>query len=74
MDSNETALKLARRQVAECETRLARQRSIVADLAQQGCDTAQAEALLDTIMEKLHFMREQLANEQAHVYAARRQQ
>jgi hypothetical protein len=49
MDSNEAALKLAQHHVAECEAWLTRQRAIIAELARQGRDTAQAQALLDTI-------------------------
>jgi hypothetical protein len=66
MDSNETALKLAQRRVADSEVRVAQQRAVVAALARLGRDTTQAQALLDTLMEALHLKRERLAYEQAH--------
>ena len=64
MDAHETLLELAQRHVSEGEARVAHQAALVAKLAQQGCDTAQAESLLATMKDTLRLMHEHLAIEQ----------
>lgn len=71
MDSDETPLEQARRQVAESELRVAHQAALVAKLTRDGHDTTAAELLLSTMTEALLLLRARLAAEQSD---ARQQQ
>jgi hypothetical protein len=71
MTSCRTLLEIAQRHVAQSEAQVAHQTALVADLAQQGRNTAQAERLLVAFKDTLRLMREVLAREQQRV--ARRQ-
>jgi hypothetical protein len=60
--TRETPLELAQRRVREAEVQVARQRERIAELAHEGRDTTQAEAILGTFETTLRFMRQDLAN------------
>lgn len=70
MTSCKTLLEIAQRHVAESEAQVAHQTALVADLALQGRNTAQAESLLTAFKNTLRLMREVVAREQQR--AARR--
>ena len=60
--TQETPLELARRRVREAEARVASQRERIAELAREGRDTTQAEAILGSFETTLRFMRQDLAD------------
>lgn len=60
----EMPLEMAQRHVIEAEARVASQRARVAELASEGHDTTQAEAILATFEATLRFMRQDLADRQ----------
>lgn len=64
MARHETLLEMAQRHVAESEARVAHQTALVADLVQQGHNTAQAQALLASFKGTLCIMCEVLARQQ----------
>ena len=59
----EPPLQMAQRHVEEGEARVARQAALVAELAQRGLETAQAESLLATMKEALGLAYDGLARE-----------
>lgn len=63
MDRYETPLQMALRHVKEGEERVNRQNALVADLARKGLETAQAQALLDILLESLALASEGLDRE-----------
>ena len=66
MDVYDTPVARARSHVADAETRVMRQTALVAELAQRGRDTADAQRLLDTFANSLEAMREHLAVEERY--------
>jgi hypothetical protein len=58
----ETPLELAQRRVREAQARVAIQREHIAELAREGRDTTQAQAILATFETTLRFMRQDLAD------------
>lgn len=58
----ETSLEKAQRYVVEAETRVERQRELVAELEHEGRDATQARAILHTFEDTLRFMCEDLAD------------
>jgi hypothetical protein len=72
MAQQETLLEMAQRHVAEGEARVAHQTALVAELARDGHNTARADALLATLKNTLHLMRDVLARERAREARGRR--
>lgn len=58
--NQETPVEMARRHVAEAETRIARQELLITKMTDKGLDTGQAEAILCTFETTLRLMREDL--------------
>lgn len=67
-------MEMARRHVAENTTRVAQQTGLVAELGQQGRDTAEARALLASLEQTLRVMSEVLVREQEREAKARLRQ
>jgi hypothetical protein len=72
MAQQETLLEMAQRHVAEGEVRVVHQIDLVAELARDGHNTARAEALLATLKNTLHLMRDVLARERVREARGRR--
>jgi hypothetical protein len=63
MDTREKLIEAAQRQVADAQLRVMQQKALVAALAAQGADTAQAQTLLATFEKLLEAMRHHAAVE-----------
>jgi hypothetical protein len=72
MTQQQTLLEMAQRHVVEGEARVAHQTALVAELARDGHNTARADALLATLKNTLHLMRDVLARERAREARGRR--
>lgn len=74
MAQHETLLQMAQRHVAESSRRVDHQTALVAELEQQGRDTAKAQALLASFSNTLRIMCEVLAREQEREAKVRNRQ
>ena len=69
MDVHDMRLERARHHIAAAETRVMRQSALVAVLAQQGCDTEDAQKTLLVFQDALDAMRHHLAVETRYAHA-----